>query len=57
MCGGKEKERGEREIVGCEREWGGGRGERVGLERVGVRARGWDERERLDGRMGVEKRG
>lgn len=60
VCGGKEREResgwGEREIVGCEREWEGG-GERVGLERVDVRARGWDERERLDGRMGVEKRG
>lgn len=42
--------------MGCEREWEGG-GERVGLERVDVRARGWDERERLDGRLGVEKRG
>lgn len=52
MCVWREREReresgwGEREIVGCEREWEGG-GERVGLERVDVRARGWDERERV----------
>lgn len=57
MCVAGKRKRGERERLWGVRESGGGRGERVGLERVGVRARGWDERERLDGRMGVEKRG